>query len=393
VAEFVNKIGLPILYTVIIMLFFQFQAIIFVWLERKVSGRIQDRLGPTRVGGKFGWLQTIADGVKLLLKEDLIPRDADRAMFRVSPYIVLCGAFAAFIVIPFTFQWAAQSMNVAVFFMLAVMSVEVFGVIMAGYASGSKWALFGGMREAAQVVSYEVPMAMNIVPAVMASGTMNLNEVGLMQAGGIQDWMCFHDPFTFFAAIMYIVCATASVKRAPFDLAEAESELVAGFHTEYSGFRWLIFFMAEYASMLAVAWIATLMFWGGWSGPLPVTQWLGWWHPNEAGELVPNLPAKILGLLNFIAKGYTLIVVMMWVRWTLPRIRIDQVMKTCLKYLLPITCFLLLGAAAWPLFVRTRLGGQIGGAAAALLLAIIVIIAIVSTPKSAAQGRREIVYK
>jgi NADH-quinone oxidoreductase subunit H len=393
VAEFVNKIGLPILYTIIIMLFFQFQAIIFVWLERKVSGRIQDRLGPTRVGGKFGWLQTIADGVKLLLKEDLIPADADRAMFRVSPYIVLCGAFAAFLVIPFTFQWAAQSMNVAVFFMLAVMSVEVFGVIMAGYASGSKWALFGGMREAAQVVSYEVPMAMNIVPAVMASGTMNLNEVGRMQAGGIWDWMCFHDPFTFFAAMMYIVCATASVKRAPFDLAEAESELVAGFHTEYSGFRWLIFFMAEYASMLAVAWIATLMFWGGWSGPLPVTQWLGWWYMNDAGEYVPNLAAKILGLLNFIAKGYTLIVVMMWIRWTLPRIRIDQVMKTCLKYLLPITCFLLLGAAGWPLIVRSRIGGQIGGFAAAGLMLLIIGIAIVSTPKSAAHGRREIVYK
>jgi len=397
VSDLIHKILLPLLYTVIIMLFFQLQAIIFVWLERKVSGRIQDRLGPTRVGGKFGWLQTIADGVKLLLKEDLIPRDADRAMFRVSPYIVLCGAFAAFLVIPFAFQWAAQSMNVAVFFMLAVMSVEVFGVIMAGYASGSKWALFGGMREAAQVVSYEVPMAMNIVPAVMASGTMNLNDAAQMQAGWFWNWMCFHDPFTFFAAIMYLVCATASVKRAPFDLAEAESELVAGFHTEYSGFRWLIFFMAEYASMLAVAWIATLMFWGGWNGPLPVAQWLtkagitlGTW---DGPSFIPNVGGRILGLLNFIAKGYTLIVVMMWVRWTLPRIRIDQVMKTCLKYLLPITCFLLLGAAAWPLFVRTRQGGQIGGFVAAGLLLLIVGKAIVSTPKSAAQGRREIVYK
>lgn len=389
----------PIAATVIIMLFFQFQAIIFVWLERKVSGRIQDRLGPTRVGGKFGWLQTIADGVKLLLKEDLIPRDADRPLFRISPYIVLCGAFAAFLVVPFAFQWAAQSMNVAVFFMLAVMSVEVFGVIMAGYASGSKWALFGGMREAAQVVSYEVPMAMNIVPGVMAAGTMNLNDVAQMQAGGIWDWMCFHDPFTFFAAIVYLVCATASVKRAPFDLAEAESELVAGFHTEYSGFRWLIFFMAEYASMLAVAWIATLMFWGGWNGPLPITQWLGLWNDLNGDRVItvgidePGTLARIIGLLNFIAKGYTLIVVMMWIRWTLPRIRIDQVMKTCLKYLLPISCFLLLGAAVWPLFVRTRLGGKIGGAAAAVLLVIIVGIAIASTPKSAAHGRREIVYK
>lgn len=398
-ADFVDKLLLPLAYTVIIMLFFQFQAIIFVWLERKVSGRIQDRLGPTRVGGKFGWLQTIADGVKLLLKEDLIPADADRPLFRVSPYIVLCGSFAAFLVIPFAFQWAAVRMNIAVFFMLAVMSVEVFGVIMAGYASGSKWALYGGMREAAQVVSYEVPMAMNLVPAVIASASMNLNDVAQMQAGGIWDWMCFHDPFTFFAAIVYIVCATASCKRAPFDLAEAESELVAGFHTEYSGFRWLIFFMAEYASMLAVAWIATIMFWGGWNGPLPITQWLGLWNDvNGDGKITvgidtPGTIARIIGLLNFIAKGYTLIFVMMWIRWTLPRIRIDQVMKTCLKYLLPISCFLLLGAALWPLLVPTRLGGQIGGAVAAGLLVVVFAIGIATAPRSAAHGRREVVYK
>jgi NADH-quinone oxidoreductase subunit H len=289
-------------------------------------------------------------------------------------------------------------MNVGLFFMLAVMSVEVFGVIMAGYASGSKWALYGGMREAAQVVSYEVPMAMNLVPAVIASASMNLNEVGAMQAGGIWDWMCFHDPFTFFAAIVYLVCATASCKRAPFDLAEAESELVAGFHTEYSGFRWLIFFMAEYASMLAVAWIATLMFWGGWSGPLPVTQWLGLWNDlNGDGRITagvdqPNLVAQLIGLFNFIAKGYTLIFLMMWIRWTLPRIRIDQVMKTCLKYLLPITCFLLLGAAMWPLFIRTRLGGQIGGAVACGLLLLVFVIGILTAPPNAAHGRREAVY-
>lgn len=398
-SDLIQKILLPLLYTVVIMLFFQLQAIIFVWLERKVSGRIQDRLGPTRVGGKFGWLQTIADGVKLLLKEDLIPADADRPLFRVSPYIVLCGSFAAFLVVPFAFQWAAVRMNIALFFMLAVMSVEVFGVIMAGYASGSKWALYGGMREAAQVVSYEVPMAMNLVPAVIAAASMNLNDVAQMQGGGIWDWMCFHDPFTFFAAIVYLVCATASCKRAPFDLAEAESELVAGFHTEYSGFRWLIFFMAEYATMLAVAWIATIMFWGGWNGPLPITQWLGLWNDLNGDGMItvgidqPGTLARIIGLANFIAKGYTLIFVMMWIRWTLPRIRIDQVMKTCLKYLLPITCFLLLGAALWPLFVRTRLGGQIGGAVAAGLLLIIVVIGIVTAPRSAAQGRRELVYK
>ena len=382
----------PLILSVVIMLFFQLQAIIFVWLERKVSGRIQDRLGPTRTGGKFGWLQTIADGVKLLLKEDLIPAHADRLLFRLAPYVVLCGAFAAFLVLPFSDGWVAQNLNVAVFFMLAVMSVEVFGVIMAGYASGSKWALFGAMREAAQVVSYEVPMAMCVVLPVMAAGTMNMNAVGQMQAGWFWNWICFRDPFTFLAAIVYLICATASVKRAPFDLAEAESELVAGFHTEYSGFRWLIFFMAEYASMLAVSGIVVTMFWGGWNGPLPITQWLGLWHANAEGHLVPGLLAQVIGVLNFIGKTYFLIFVMIWVRWTVPRIRIDQVMKMCLKYLLPISCFLLLGAGVWPLFVTTRLRGQVGGFVAAGLVLVIVLISIATTPKSAAHGRREVVY-
>ncbi len=286
----------------------------------------------------------------------------------------------------------AQNLNIAVFYMLAVMSVEVFGVIMAGYASGSKWSLFGDMREAAQVVSYEVPMAICVVLPVLAAGTMNMNDVGRMQAGWFTNWICFHDPFTFLAALVYLVCATASVKRAPFDLAEAESELVAGFHTEYSGFRWLIFFMAEYASMLAVSGIVITMFWGAWNGPLPVTRWLGLWHTTEAGKDVPGTLAKIIGVLNFIAKGYFLVFVMMWVRWTLPRIRIDQVMKACLKYLLPISCFLLLGAAAWPLVVPTEWGGRVGGFAAAGLVLVIFGIGVRSTPRSAAQGRRARVY-
>jgi NADH-quinone oxidoreductase subunit H len=362
----------PLIICVAIMLFFQAQAIIFVWLERKVSGRIQDRLGPTRVGGKFGWLQTIADGVKLLLKEDLIPSEADQPLFRIAPYIVLVGSFAAFLALPFSDGWVAQNLNVAV------------------YASGSKWALFGAMREAAQVVSYEVPMAICIVLPVMAAGTMNMTTAGRMQAGWLINfrtgagWLCFHDPFTFFAAMVYLVCATASVKRAPFDLAEAESELVAGFHTEYSGFRWLIFFMAEYASMLAVSGIAITMFWGAWNGPIPLCDLVG----VPPGHWFRGL----LGFLNFIVKGYFLVLVMMWVRWTLPRIRIDQVMKTCLKYLLPMSCFLLLGAAVWPVLVPTRFGGLIGGVAAALVALAIVAYGVATTPASAAQGRRQRVY-
>ncbi len=332
-------------------------AVFFIWLERKVAGRIQDRLGPTRVGGKYGWLQTIADGVKLLVKEDLIPADADHVLFRLGPYIAFCGSFAAFLALPFANGWVAQGMSIAVFFMLAVMSTEIFGVILAGYGSGSKWALFGGMREAAQMVSYEVPMAICVLVPVIVMGTLNLNTISLRQAGGFWNWNVFHDPLTFIAFWTYFTCATASCKRAPFDLAEAESELVAGFHTEYSGLRWSFFFMAEYGSMFAVSAIAMHLFLGGWNlglVPYELSDWLR--GPlGGAGWVIGN----VINVAVFIVKGWFLVFVMVWVRWTLPRLRIDQVMMTCLKYLLPISCVLLLGVSLWqvgmPTFALTTL--------------------------------------
>src|SRR5438105_2820280 len=262
--------------------FMLINAIFSVWLERKVSARIQDRLGPTRVGGKFGWLQTVADGMKLLFKEDIIPTEADLLLFRFGPYIALAGSFLAFIALPFGDGVVAQNMDIAVFYMLAVMSTEIFGIILAGYASGSKWSLFGGMREAAQVVSYEVPLGMCVVVPVLICGSMNLITIGNMQAGLFTNWLIFHDPFTFIIFWVYFTCATASVNRAPFDLAEAESELVAGFHTEYSGLRWSVFFMAEYGSMFAVSGLAAILFFGGWHGPIPLFGWLGLTRDNGA---------------------------------------------------------------------------------------------------------------
>src|SRR5881628_2169397 len=177
--------------------------------------------------------------------------------------------------LPFANGWAAQEINVAVFFIIAVLGLEVFGVILAGYASGSKWSLFGAMREAAQVVSYEVPIGLCIVVPVLLVGSMNLVTIGESQAGFFTNWLIFHDPFTFAVFFVYFTCAVASVNRAPFDLAEAESELVAGFHTEYSGLRWSFFFMAEYGSMLAVSLLASILFLGGWHGPIPIADWLG----------------------------------------------------------------------------------------------------------------------
>lgn len=334
-------------------------AIFSVWLERKVAGRIQDRLGPTRVGGKFGWLQTLADGMKLLVKEDFIPAAADHMLFRVGVYVALVGSFMGFLALPFGLGVVAMDLNVGVFFILAVMSSEVFGIILIGYGSGSKWSLFGGMREAAQMVSYEIPMALCVIIPVIVAGSMNLNVVAMQQTGGLWNWYVFQNPFTFAAFWMYFTCAMASCKRAPFDLAEAESELVAGFHTEYSGFRWLVIFMAEYGSMVAVSGIAIVMFLGGWSIGLPweLAHLFGGfaalqWRITEHTIIDWGMGfGNTINVIVFIFKCWFLVFIMMWIRWTLPRLRIDQVMMTCLKYLLPISCVLLVGVSLWQLLL------------------------------------------
>jgi NADH-quinone oxidoreductase subunit H len=326
----------------------------FIWLERKASARIQDRLGPTRVGGKFGWLQSLADGIKLIQKEDLCPPAADAMLFRSAPFIVCVASFAAFALLPFSHGWVAVAADVGLFLILAILSLEVFGIIMAGYSSGSKWSLFGGMREAAQMVSYEIPLAICAIIPIVAAGSLNLGEIGDMQSGGIQNWFLFHDPFTFAAFWLFFVAITASCKRAPFDLAEAESELVGGFHTEYSGMRWSFFFMGEYASMFVVCGIASILFLGAWgTGIPPLDAALQSARSADAGSSwVAGYLANVIGAVVFASKAALLVFVQIWVRWTLPRLRIDQVMTTCLKYLIPISCFLFLGATIWPLALR-----------------------------------------
>lgn len=365
IAEFFDFLGgwqyfvAAVIHAVLLIHVFALSPFAFIWLERKVSGRIQDRLGPTRVGGLFGWLQSLADGIKLVQKEDLCPPAADSLLFRSAPYFVCVASFAAFMVLPFSDGWVAVAADCGLFIILAILSLEVFGIIMAGYSSGSKWSLFGGMREAAQMVSYEIPLAICALVPLVAAGSLNLGEIGGLQRGWFGYWFIFHDPFTFIAFFVYFVVATASCKRAPFDLAEAESELVGGFHTEYSGMRWSFFFMGEYASMFVVCGIASILFLGGWNtgiGPLDDALYAA--RNSSAagtGPWIAGYLANLIGALVFASKASLGVFVQVWLRWTLPRLRIDQVMTTCLKYLTPISCFLFLGAIAWPLILHSGL--------------------------------------
>jgi len=251
----------------------------------------------------------------------------------------------------FTFE---PRLNVGVFWILAILSVEVMGVILAGWASNNKWSVYGAMREACQMVSYEIPLGISIIVGIMAAGTLNMVQLGHLQGGGLHTWLIYRNPFTFAAFFVYFVASLASNKRAPFDLPESESELVAGFHTEYSGLRFSFFFFAEYAAMFVVAGIQTALFLGGWHDPFGI---LGYWYPkaladfNATGAWGQLVLINIIGTGIFVTKCMSLVFVQMWLRWTLPRPRIDQVLYACVKVLLPLACVLLLGAALWQLLL------------------------------------------
>jgi len=327
-------------------------AMFSIWWERKVSAHMQSRVGPNRVG-PIGLLQSLADGIKLISKEDLLPAGADRLLFRIAPYLAFAPVFAAFLALPFgpnlTFEPRLAS---GVFWILAILSVEVIGVILAGWASNNKWSVYGGMRVACQMVSYEIPLGLSIVVAVMSVGTMNLVELGMLQGGGIHTWVIFHSPFVMGAFVVYFIASLASNKRAPFDLPESESELVAGYHTEYSGMRFAFFFFAEYAGMFVVGGIQAAIFLGGWNDPFGLigkyyAQWINSPQEHVAGLMVLN----VIGAAMFIGKAMGIVFVQMWLRWTLPRPRIDQVLYACVKVLLPLACLLLLGGALWELFL------------------------------------------
>jgi NADH-quinone oxidoreductase subunit H len=275
-----------------------------------------------RVGGWHGWAQSIADGIKLLLKEDIIPAMADRPLFILAPVIIFTAAFMSFVVLPFSESIIVADLNIGVLYIYGISTITVIGIIVAGWASNNKWSMLGAMRSAAQLVSYEIPVGLSLLAGVIMAGSLSTVDISLAQAGGIWNWFIFRCfPFSFIAAILLYVGALAETNRTPFDLSEAESELVSGYHTEYSGFRFSLFFLAEYTNMIIASALVVILFLGGFTGIIPLA-------------FVPDV---IAGPFWFLGKTLFLVFVMIWIRWTLPRLRVDQLMTTCWKYLIPIS--------------------------------------------------------
>lgn len=297
---------------VAVLLFAPLLMMYLTWFERKIVARIQDRWGPNRVG-PFGLLQPIADGIKMLLKEDITPSAADRPLHMLAPIMIVVPSLLMFSVIPFGNDMIVVNLNIGIFFFLAISSLETIAIVMAGWASRSKFSLLGGMRAVAQVVSYEVPLALSVISVVMMVGSLSTQDISAAQSGFFgMNWFVFR-PWGLLGFMLFLITGVAEVNRTPFDTPEGESELVAGYHTEYSGMKFALFQMAEFLSAFAVSAMATTLFLGGWNGPV-LPSWL--W---------------------FMLKAMTLVFFMMWLRGTFPRFRIDQVMSFSWKFLLPLS--------------------------------------------------------
>jgi len=314
--------------------------ILLVWMERKIIARMQDRIGPNRVG-PFGLLQTVADAVKLLAKEDIIPARVDKILFILAPILVLSASLMAWAVIPWSPGVVPSDINVGVLFILAMGGLPVLGVIMAGWSSNNKYALLGGMRSAAQLISYEIPGVLAALVPVMLAGTMSLTGIvrAQEQTAPLWNWWFLFTPWGFIGFCVFLISGIAETNRTPFDLIEAESELAAGFHTEYSGMRFALFFLAEYANIFAVSAVGTTLFLGGWAGPIPF------------------LPSFGPGIIWFLGKVFFLVFVFMWIRSTLPRLRYDQLMNFAWKRLLPLGLINIGITAVWLTIVNGLLRG------------------------------------
>jgi len=307
------------------LLFIALFGLFLVYAERKVCAFIQQRIGPNRVG-PFGMLQTIADFIKLLMKELIMPRKADKFLYNLAPYIVIVASFLVISVIPFAPGLQSLDFDIGIFFFTAVSSIGVIGVLLAGWSSNNKYSLIGAMRSGAQIISYELSIALSLMTIIILAGTMQFS--GIIEAQR-DAWFIFkgHIP-ALIAFVIFIVAGTAETNRGPFDLAEAESELVAGFHTEYSGIKFAFFFLAEYINLFIISAVAATVFLGGWM-PLHFGDFQSF---NHVMDLIPPI-------IWFFLKVGVVIFIIMWFKWTFPRLRVDQILTLEWKYLLPINLF------------------------------------------------------
>ncbi len=354
-SNWLSELGVPglLLIPAIPLVFIAVYALyVGVYGERKVSAFIQDRIGPNETG-KWGLLQTIADILKLIQKEDVVPAAADKTLYVLGPIIIFVGAFAAYAVLPFGPAFIGADLNVGIFYAVSIVSIEAVGILMAGWGSNNKWSLFGAVRSVAQIVSYEIPAGLAILCGVMMAGTLSMHGITLAQSGlqadgtnnglGILNFFIFQSPVAWLAFLIYFIASLAECNRAPFDIPEAESELVSGYFTEYGGMKFAMIFLAEYASMFMVSVIISTLFLGGWNSPLP-----------NLGPLLLNewTNGPIWGVFWIVTKGFFFIFVQMWVRWTLPRFRVDQLMYLCWKVLTPFAMVALVATAFWEMYVR-----------------------------------------
>jgi NADH-quinone oxidoreductase subunit H len=337
------------------------------WWERRIAARMMSRIGPNRVGPQ-GVLQWLADGIKNFLKEDLVPAAADGPLFKFAPYLVFGGFMATFVVLPFGANLIAADLDVGLLYLLAITGLVVIGMLMAGWSSNNKWALFGGIRSAAQLVSYEIPSAFSLMAVVLAAGTMSMQGIIKAQGAWPWEWFLFRNPFLFVAFFTSLTSSIAEGNRTPFDLPEGESELVAGYHVEYSGMRFLWFMFAEWGNLWVLSSLATVCFLGGWQIPfvspadIAASTGLAFWG------------WQALTFAVFATKASLLVAFVIQVRWTLPRLRVDQLMITCWKYLVPLALFCLSGVLVllWAVEEKGALDWALRGVsmAAGLVLAV-----------------------
>lgn len=329
--------------TFVFYLLFLLTFVVFaVYAERKTAAFIQNRLGPMEVGPK-GLLQTVADLLKMLQKEDIRANAVDLFPFLIAPIIIFASIFAGFSVMPINESIGGANVSSGLFFLLAIVSLDVLGILIAGWASHNKYSLFGAMRSVAQIISYEIPLGLSILSVVIVTGTLDLQTTSSLQQGnGLLSWNIFQHPVLLVPFVIYFISTLAESNRTPFDLPESESELVGGYHTEYSGFRWGLFMLSEYGMMLLLSLLGTVLFFGGWNSPIP----------SFAGiEFYEQTSGMLWGTFWLFSKTFVLIFSQMWVRWTLPRLRVDQLMSLSWKYLTPIALLMLFVCGIWKLLI------------------------------------------